>query len=681
MRIKQLWNIIPLPSKIKLLWDRITLSRTTTFYFIFSILHCVLQIIFQGQAFRINVGAAEFLASITKQGDTIDSNAFYVLGSDLRLCDSIPTDFSTSSCQVVWNGTTVGDNSMASANVVASPMTTSYSTETSSSMISTLFASSGSKVSTSSTSSSYSAMSSSMISTPFTSSELKVSTSSTSSSYSATLKLMTSASPTTTATSSSTAFTNLVSSSHTTTSSAMASSATDKERRETAAEMPNRRNLVGDIQAVEVNGTVQVIVNGFGWNNQAAVLDRQCLWALNYPVQILQQTEREDLTFIAFQIWVLGMSIVAVLNESVPHTIATLLTHMLATGWAGYQIFNTAQFHGDFSRLSTNGACNPINLLPSYWKSRFAAEIASLVLNVVALLVSSFLSWRLAKLFGWQTFKRVGASITISRVYKFVLVLSIVIQMSLFFMVIAISLWLDQLCNGNIGRLDSSPEYKPLLIVTLILLLPWLTTGWYGVRRELKMPMLVFLALSVGYLAGWAAMFDSTAFRWTYMTWTFFGVMTTASVFLALVAFILGIICRINFGKGLIRYLNAEEPIPEDFVPVNYEDDLEKIAFPTDDRRVPTFSSTFGAGQEVSPSQMLAPPIWEKFSTPEGSFPAPGAIQVSPAALARLPSSGSYNAGVERHVSNSSTHSSTSTTSSQLGSDSVAGHSRRWVIE
>jgi hypothetical protein len=456
----------------------------------------------------------------------------------------------------------------------------------------------------------------------------------------------------------------------------MPSSATGQE---TAAKIPSRRNLLGDIQAIEVNGTVQVIVNGLGWNNQAAVLDRQCLWALNYPVQILQQTEREDLTFIAFQVWVLGMSIVAVLNESVPHTIASLLTHLLATGWAGYQIFNTAQFHGDFSRLSTNGACDPINLLPTYWKSRYTAEIASLVLNVVALLVSSFLSWRLAKLFGWQTFKRVGASIAISRVYKLVLMLSIVIQMSLFFMVVAISLWLDQLCNGNIARLDS-PGYKPLLIVTLILLLPWLTTGWYGVRRELKMPMFVFLALSVGYLAGWAAMFDSTAFRWTYVTWTFFGVMASASVFLTLVAFILGIICRINFGKGLIRYLNAEEPIPEDFVPVNYGDDLEKIAFPADDRKLPIFPATFSAGQEVSPSQMLAPPIWEKFSTPEGSFSALRAIQVPPAALARLPSSESYNA-VERHMSNSSTNSSTSSTSSRLGGNSVAEHSKRWVIE
>lgn len=35
-------------------------------------------------------------------------------------------------------------------------------------------------------------------------------------------------------------------------------------------------------------------------------------------------------------------------------------------------------------------------------------------------------------------------------------------------MVIAISLWLDQLFNGNIGRLATSPVYKPLSIVTLI---------------------------------------------------------------------------------------------------------------------------------------------------------------------------------------------------------------------
>ena len=33
----------------------------------------------------------------------------------------------------------------------------------------------------------------------------------------------------------------------------------------------------------------------------------------------VKNTKREDIVFICFQIWVLGMSIVALLNESIPH--------------------------------------------------------------------------------------------------------------------------------------------------------------------------------------------------------------------------------------------------------------------------------------------------------------------------------------------------------------------------
>lgn len=175
-------------------------------------------------------------------------------------------------------------------------------------------------------------------------------------------------------------------------------------------------------------------MSGLGHEDEEITLDRSCLWALNYPVDMcvpdiviissvlmglllnsLQNTKREDITFIAFQFWVLGMSIVAVcifilycavvsyiyivqiLNESIPHIIASLLTHMLATAWAGFQISHTATFRANFSRLTTNGACKPINLLPTYWKDRGNAEIPSLVLNVVALVVSALLTWRLVK--------------------------------------------------------------------------------------------------------------------------------------------------------------------------------------------------------------------------------------------------------------------------------------------
>lgn len=162
------------------------------------------------------------------------------------------------------------------------------------------------------------------------------------------------------------------------------------------------------------------------------------------------------------------MSIVALLNESIPHIFASLLTHMLATGWATFQITHTATFRSEFNRVITKGACKHITLLPHYWEARGQAEIPSLVMHVVALLVSCFLTRRLIKLLGWQTFKRVGASLTINRLYKIVLILSIAIQLSLFFTVVTVSLWIDQLLNSVIGDLaDFQKLYKVSSIVTL----------------------------------------------------------------------------------------------------------------------------------------------------------------------------------------------------------------------
>ena len=52
--------------------------------------------------------------------------------------------------------------------------------------------------------------------------------------------------------------------------------------------------------------------------------------------------------------------------------------------------------------------------------------------------------------------------------YKLVLTLSIAIQLSLFFIVVSIALWLDALCNGVIGRLSTQPDLFKGVIVAVI---------------------------------------------------------------------------------------------------------------------------------------------------------------------------------------------------------------------
>jgi hypothetical protein len=86
------------------------------------------------------------------------------------------------------------------------------------------------------------------------------------------------------------------------------------------------------------------------------------------------------------------------LNESIPHTIASFFTHVLATAWTGFQIYHTNTFRDDFNRLTTHGTCGQ-NLLIQYWPARAQAEYPSLVLNGVALLVSAFLSWKIIKVY------------------------------------------------------------------------------------------------------------------------------------------------------------------------------------------------------------------------------------------------------------------------------------------
>ncbi|KAF7978901.1 hypothetical protein HWV62_44415 [Athelia sp. TMB] len=547
-------------SKLQLLWKRITFSRLTTTYFLFSLCHCVVQVAFQIQAFSINRQAASFLYSILLQGDATDPNGFFVLSpSGLRMCDHVPSTFSTDTCEVIWNGTNLG-----SSYALGSAPNLSWANTPNSQAPSTLSAT-------------------------YTSSQISSATA-------------------TTITAAASVITSTVSS--------VTSNPVEITINGTKFTEFDKRSDVGDgsIPASSIDGQIQVQINGQGWDNKSVTLDRTCLWALNYPTDILLDTKREDIAFIAFQFWVLGMSVVALLNESIPHIFTSSFTHMLATAWAGFQIYRTGVFKASFKEITTNGACPGVNFLPTYWSERAAAEIPILVLNCIALVLSVLLSWRLLKLFGWLTFKRVGASLTINRIYQLVLILSIIIQLSLFFMVVAVALWIDQLWHGKIARLATEVRlYKGLFIAVLLLMVPWLMTGWFAVRREFRIPMLIFICLSFGYLVGCGAMFASTTFRWTFVTWRFFSLISSASALLTLSALVLGLMCRMNFGKGLLRYLNAHELIPDEktmespYSPSTDGSDVEKVAFPPVARVIPTFSAAFGSAEEVPPpSQMFS---------------------------------------------------------------------------
>ncbi|RPD63261.1 hypothetical protein L227DRAFT_522304 [Lentinus tigrinus ALCF2SS1-6] len=706
---------IPVVHGLKLFWDRVTFSRLTKIYFIFSVLHCIVQVVFQVQAFVANADAAKFLGGLIVTGNATDPG-FAVYEGDLRMCDTVPASLDASSCTVVWDGHTtatpisdaenyVASSSISSTSAVASAAaTTSTLSSATSSFSSAISLSSApsSSVASSSTVSSASTVRSSSAASASSSAAATSTVSTATASIATTTASRTISTVTVTATASSTPKVNIQDNESDSESEsedegdAESDSEEESDDEEDAAAVPqslhHKRSIVLPETKIRLalNGTSRVNLQGLDGKFEVD-LPRKCLYALNWPVDSVENTKREDIAFIAFQIWLLGMSLVALLNESIPHVVASLLTHILATAWGGFQISNTEVFHKKFTALTTKGACG-INLLPDYWKNRNNAEIPSLALNCFALLVSAFLSWRLMKTFGWQTFKRVGASRTINRVYNMVLMFSIAIQLSLFFVGTSAALWIDQVYNGNIGRLTQQPHvFKAVMITVLALLIPWLSTGWISVRKEYRIRMMAFLAVAVLILVGWATMFIAPTFRWTYATWLFFSLMTTAAVLLILTTLILGIFCRINFGKGLTRYLNAHEELTDSAYnsPVEKTYDSEKFAFPSNDDPVPTYSVTFGSGQEVPPPSQM------RFSPPRGSPPRSLGPRfysgttlssdfnpfVTPTNTEPSVSSNSTSPTLSRQTSRSSQRSTTSTNSAGSQNSTGTARSKRWVIE
>jgi len=235
-----------------------------------------------------------------------------------------------------------------------------------------------------------------------------------------------------------------------------------------------------------------------------------------------------------------------------------------------------AKFHELFAQPNTPCA---LDLFNEYWNKRRGYEISDLVLSSTGLVFFSFLSWTLLKLYSAQSFKCVGAPDHIMRLHKFLMALLACLQLEIFVLVAGMGLWINVLTDTAMSHVSThTPVYKAIYIFQVTILLPWIAIGWYAIRHELKRTMIVFLAIGFDITGGWAIMFYSTTFRWyvaviflfvlfsllsvrSFMQWPYLGCFTVASFLLLIASIILGVVCRVNFGKGLKQYLHAEETL------------------------------------------------------------------------------------------------------------------------
>lgn len=209
------------------------------------------------------------------------------------------------------------------------------------------------------------------------------------------------------------------------------------------------------------------------------LLNQMCTLVLTYPHQVLMNAQREDVVLVLTQFWIFCVSFFAIVYDSIPHLVAALCFRTLTTGWSMYIIWRTQDVRSRFDILlsSTDSPCQVgvDTLFPSYFQSREILQIPDLVMNVVSLGLAVYLSMKLIKVYGPNTFNRVGASAEIIRVYKYFLAVFVSFQVSALLLISAICLWLDQMVNRDnalSGLTYHKPLYIALSIFTLAILVP-----------------------------------------------------------------------------------------------------------------------------------------------------------------------------------------------------------------
>jgi hypothetical protein len=310
------------------------------------------------------------------------------------------------------------------------------------------------------------------------------------------------------------------------------------------------------------NSTGIVDPNGNLW------VSSECIASLRYPEQEFQDAGRENVSFLFFHVWTLGITILAILNESIPHLASALAGQCLATGWAAWDLSRTVTFRNRYEELIGKGLCSGAQLIPHYWPTRNRLNVAIACINFGTLALTFWITIVLIKMFLKSQFRSVGAAPALDKLYRMLMAFSTTLRLWLFFLVLSTTLWLDQLDGGLLHTFLTKGQFEAYMITgsaALILVLPLVFIGDMAFRTERRKLTICYLVAQSFYVVYHVALLGSSAvYRWTLIVWPFFAVNVAAGLILCITTLVMAVICRVNFGRGLDHFLHVTSVLERD---------------------------------------------------------------------------------------------------------------------
>ncbi|KAI7898991.1 uncharacterized protein BX663DRAFT_533045 [Cokeromyces recurvatus] len=256
------------------------------------------------------------------------------------------------------------------------------------------------------------------------------------------------------------------------------------------------------------------------------------------PIQAADRLGRikwENIAFIGFQFWFLGMAFDATVYQNTAEILALAVLNVVCAILGALQVVDGVKW---LNRLIlTSYPVYPLSM----------AEKIEITLSVITMsfaIIMSFLSYQMSKQFGWNIYKKIGADVQIQRMYRIFqfFVLSLKIDIFTQFMVSVFYLIQFAMKQGIMWE-------TIIQVVVTVFSIPMLYFARTAGSTESKVRMCIFITFECIALFHFALIFSQTLqpnnnwYTWITLIWI--GVAVT------LCTCILGYICMRNFGKGL----------------------------------------------------------------------------------------------------------------------------------